>query len=82
MRSFGKCGHACTGGRQCCLNAGIKHQLHICNNPFCPCHSSERYALLLALWLVWLPFVGGQVIRTSATGCGHDGWPKCEGVRR
>ena len=37
--------------------------------------------VLLALWLVWLPFVGGHVVRTSATGCGHDGWPKCE-VRR
>ena len=34
-------------------------------------------ALLLVLWLVWLPWVGRPVL-SSATGCGQDGWPKCE----
>lgn len=36
------CGAMCIGGRACCLNGRIPHTMHICNNPSCACHASQR----------------------------------------
>lgn len=39
----GKCPERCIEGKKCCLNGAIPHQLCVCNNPDCSCHSRERY---------------------------------------
>lgn len=39
----GKCPNHCIEGRQCCLNGAIPHDLCICKNPNCTCHSRQRY---------------------------------------
>jgi hypothetical protein len=30
-------------GERCCLDPDVDHELHICRNPSCLCHSRERY---------------------------------------
>lgn len=36
------CNLPCVGGRACCLNSRIPHQLHKCANPDCACHQTYR----------------------------------------
>lgn len=44
--------HLCPNGEPCCLDHEIRsehrHQLCICSNPRCSCHSQERYNPALA----------------------------------
>lgn len=35
--------HACPGGSRCCLDPYMQHDLCICSDPTCHCHSRERY---------------------------------------
>jgi hypothetical protein len=46
-RDTSSCGernhHTCPGGHDCTLAACMEHELHICKNPDCKCHSRERY---------------------------------------
>lgn len=37
------CQYRCPDGGDCCLNPAVPHNLHICNEPECPCHSQARY---------------------------------------
>lgn len=37
------CRRICPGGEDCCLNGQVPHDLHICDDPSCRCHSRERY---------------------------------------
>ncbi len=40
-----KCGEPCPGGGgECCLDAFVPHEWHICRNVACYCHKRERYA--------------------------------------
>jgi len=41
----GDCGCICPGGRPCICDAR-PHDLHICSEALCPCHSQQRYARL------------------------------------
>jgi hypothetical protein len=38
-----RCGGRCPGDRQCCLTGDVVHQLCVCHNAGCYCHSQERY---------------------------------------
>lgn len=37
------CKRQCPGGTRCCLDRDVPHQLCVCNDEECPCHSRERY---------------------------------------
>lgn len=39
----GTCKNKCPGGYMCNCNQFGNHQLHICQNPGCWCHSQDRY---------------------------------------
>lgn len=41
--SSAKCKATCPGASQCCCDGRIKHELHICSDESCYCHSKERY---------------------------------------
>ncbi len=40
---YGTCNDHCPEGHACNLRADVPHQLHICGNPHCECHSAARY---------------------------------------
>ena len=41
IEAFGVCRSQCPGGNRCeCIGV---HELHICSNPACYCHTRERY---------------------------------------
>lgn len=39
-----RCRARCSNGSDCCLNGSVPHQLHICSDWRCACHSAARYA--------------------------------------
>lgn len=39
----GQCTCTCPGGHPCCLGDVVEHELCICEQPDCFCHSRERY---------------------------------------
>ena len=47
------CRKKCPGGNACCCRTmdgsrRLRHELHICHDATCPCHSAARYAALHA----------------------------------
>lgn len=38
------CEAACAGLHDCCLNANVPHEWHICDDPLCKCHEEYRDA--------------------------------------
>lgn len=38
-----RCTNRCIEGRKCTLCGDVKHDLCICKNPNCTCHSRQRY---------------------------------------
>lgn len=38
-----RCKAHCPGANQCCCDGRIKHELHICSDEHCRCHTKERY---------------------------------------
>lgn len=46
--AYDSCPRRCPGGRKCCLSSEV-HELHICPDPDCQCHSAERYGARLAV---------------------------------
>lgn len=42
-REAGRCNDHCPEGHACTLRADVPHNLHICSNPACACHSAARY---------------------------------------
>lgn len=38
-----QCSRYCSGGNRCYCRSEVPHQLHICSNRNCVCHSRERY---------------------------------------
>lgn len=41
--SPGRCTCHCPGGDRCTLSNDVEHQLHICADSQCVCHSRDRY---------------------------------------
>lgn len=42
-RNPNRCGGRCPGDRACCLRGDVEHELCVCNDAECWCHSEERY---------------------------------------
>lgn len=43
IASKGKCKGHCPVGFPCCCDGEVPHELHICSEADCKCHSAERY---------------------------------------
>lgn len=44
-----KCLSKCTGGEDCRCNGAIHHELHLCHDKTCVCHTARRYGVELVL---------------------------------